>query len=110
MDAPTWNQALVFAIGPGAAVIAGIIISVAIEYVPSFQALAEKWKVLVFIVLCQVVPLAATILAIATGEFGVWGDVAGTWWPAVWSGLSAAGFGTLFHAWVPTPLRKAPIQ
>lgn len=107
MDAPTWNQALTFAIGPGAAVIAGIVISILIEYWPWFQGLSEKMKVLVFVLLCLVVPVLATVLAIATGEFGMWGDVAGTWWPAIWSGLSAAGFGTLFHAWAPSPLRKS---
>lgn len=106
MEVPTWSEALRFAVGPGAAVLAGIFISILIEYWPAFQALSEKLKVLVYVGLCLVVPVLATVLAISTGEWGTWGDISGTWWPSVWAGLSAAGFGTLFHAWVPSPLRQ----
>lgn len=106
MDAPTWNEALKFAAGPGAAVIAGIVISVLIEYVGGFQALEEKYKVAVYVLLCLAVPVGATALAVLTNEWGAWGDVATTWWPAVYAGLTGAGIGTLFHAWAPAPLRK----
>jgi Na+-translocating ferredoxin:NAD+ oxidoreductase RnfE subunit len=101
----TWQEALAWANGAGAAVIAGLFIAIVAEYWSAFQALAEKYKVGVYVVLCLVVPLVATALSIATGEGGEWGDVAGTWWPAFYNGLAAAGIGTLFHAWVPVPLR-----
>lgn len=104
---PSWTEALEFATGPGAAAIAGIIISALIEYWRWFQLLGQKYKVAVYVGLCLIVPLMATVLAILTGEWGAWGDVAGTWWPAVWSGLSAAGLGTLFHAWKPSSVRKS---
>jgi len=102
---PTWPEALQFAIGPGAAVVAGVIISVLIEYWSWFQHRRQKTKVAVYVGLCVAVPLVATALSILTGVSGAWADVAGTWWPAVWSGLSAAGFGTLFHAWKPSAIR-----
>jgi len=103
---PTWSEALHFAIGPGAAVLAGIIISLLVEYWPWFQRLAQKYKVAVYVGLCVAVPLVATTLAIATRTFGQWGDVATTWWPAVFQGFSAAGIGTLFHAWKPSEIRR----
>lgn len=103
---PTWPEALQFAIGPGAAVVAGVIISILVEYWAWFQALEEKYKVAAYTGLCVAVPLVATALGILTGVFGPWGDVAGVWWPSVYSGLAAAGFGSLFHAWKPSRLRQ----
>ena len=105
MEPVAWNQALGFAMGPGAAVVAGVLISVAVEYSARFRALAGKWKVAVFTGLCLVVPVAAQAFSIATGVGGAWGDLPTTWWPAVWSGLSAAGIGGLWHAWKPARLR-----
>ena len=102
---PSWPDALNFAIGPGAAVIAGVVISVLVEYWTWFQHRQQKTKVAVFVGLCVAVPLGATALGILTGVFGPWGDVAGTWWPAFYSGFSAAGIGTLFHAWKPAVIR-----
>jgi hypothetical protein len=101
----TWDQALGFAMGPGAAIIAGVLISIGVEYSARFQALGSKWKVAVFTGLCVAVPLAAQALSIATGVGGAWGDLPTTWWPAAWSGLSAAGVGGLWHAWKPARLR-----
>ena len=103
---PSWSEALRFLVGPGAAIASGVIISVAIEYWPAFQALSQKTKVLVYVGLCILVPLVATAAAVATQTWGAWGDVAGTWWPAAWAGFSAAGIGTLFHAWKPSALRQ----
>jgi len=103
---PTWTEALQFAAGPGAAVIAGIIISVLVEYWNWFQARQQKSKVAVYVGLCVAVPLASTALAIATGEWGSWGDIGGTWWPAVYAGLAGAGLGNLFHAYKPNSLRN----
>ena len=110
MDAPTWQEALNLARGPFAATIAGVIISLLVEYWAWFQALAQKTKVAVYVGLCVAVPLAATALSILTGEGGAWGDVATTWWPAFYAGLSAAGFGTLFHAWKPSALQRPSIR
>jgi hypothetical protein len=101
----TWQEALQFMNGSGAAVIAGVLISVLIEYWAGFQALEQKHKVLVYVALCLFIPALAAVLSIATGVGGAWGDVAGTWWPAAYNGLMAAGIGTLFHAWAPSPLR-----
>lgn len=106
MQSMTWPEALQFAIGPGGAVIAGVLISILAEYWPAFQALGQKYKVAVYVGLCLLVPVGATALGILTAEFGQWGDIGGTWWPAIYSGIGAAGIGTLFHAWAPTPLRK----
>ncbi len=97
----SFTQALEFARGPGIAVIAGWIISFALEYSAGFQTISAKARVLVYILLCLVVPLAATALSVATGIFGAWPDVATTWWPAIAAGIFAAGLGTLFHAYVP---------
>lgn len=104
---PTWEEALHYVVGPGAAILAGLFISVLIEYWPAFQSLEEKYKVGVYVVLCVVFALGGTALAIATHVWGDWGDIQTTWWPALWAGFAASGIGTLFHAWVPSPLRKA---
>jgi len=106
MMVPSWAEALHFFVGAGAAVASGVIISVLIEYWPWFQTREQKTKVAVYVGLCILVPLVATAAAIATRTWGTWGDVAGTWWPAVWAGFSAAGLGTLFHAWKPDVLRQ----
>lgn len=103
---PTWEEALHFAVGPGAAVLAGLVISVVVEYWTAFQALDQKWKVAIYFGLCIGFALGGQALAIATGVWGSWGDVQGTWWPALWAGIAASGIGTLFHAWVPSPLRR----
>jgi hypothetical protein len=101
----TFQEALQLARGPAVATIAGWMISALIEWWPEFQALQSKrTRVLVYILLCMIVPLAATIASIATGIFGAWTDIANTWWPAIWAGIGAAGLGTLFHAFVPEPV------
>lgn len=102
---PSWAEALHFMVGPGAAVASGVVISILIGYWAWFEALEEKHKVAVYVGLCVLVPLVATALAIATRTWGTWLDVAGTWWPAIWAGFTAAGFGTLFHAWKPSQLK-----
>jgi ABC-type microcin C transport system permease subunit YejE len=98
---PSWSDALHFMVGPGAAVLAGLIISFLSEYWAKFQALGAKKKVLVYIGLCIVSSVLGTALAVSTGVWGAWFDIQTTWWPAVWAGLAASGIGTLFHAWVP---------
>lgn len=103
---PSWSEALHLMVGPFAAVVAGVVINIAIEYSRRFQALEEKYKVAVYVGLCLIVPLLATAAAVATHVWGSWGDVAGTWWPAIWAGLAAAGFGRLWHAWKPERLKQ----
>jgi hypothetical protein len=103
---PSFDEALRWIVGPGAAVLAGLLISVVAEYWAGFQALDAKYKVLVYFGLCLLATFGGTALAVATGAWGAWGDVRETWWPALWQGISASGVGTLFHAWVPSPLRK----
>lgn len=105
---PTFDEALRWLVGPGAAVLAGLIISVVAEYWAAFQTLDAKYKVAVYFVLCLLATFGGTALAVATGSWGDWNDIRGTWWPALWQGIAASGVGTLFHAWVPSPLRKTP--
>jgi hypothetical protein len=104
---PTWEESLHWLVGPGAAVLAGLVISVLSEYWPKFQTMEAKYKVAVYFFLCVVTALGATSLAVGTGVWGDWNDVQGTWWPGLWAGIAASGIGTLFHAWVPSPLRAA---
>jgi len=102
----TWEQALQWAATGGVAAIAGLIISVLIEYWPAFQALQAKAMVAIYIILCLIIPMIAMSLGVVTGV-GEWGSFGDTWWPAIQNGLGAASLGTLFHAWAPSPLRKA---
>ncbi len=104
---PTFEQALRWVVGPGAAVLAGLAISVLSEYWTKFQGLEAKYKVAVYFGLCLVGTFTATALAVASGLWGAWNDIPNTWWPALWNGIAASGIGTLFHAWVPSPLRKS---
>lgn len=102
---PTWEEGLRWLVGPGAAVLAGLIISVLSEYWSKFQMLEKKWKVAIYFGLCLMATFSGTALAIATGVWGAWNDIQNTWWPAFWAGIAASGVGTLFHAWVPEPFR-----
>jgi hypothetical protein len=104
---PSWSDALHFMVGPGAAALAGLIISFLSEYWTKFQTLEAKKKVLAYIGLCVFSALLGTALAVATGVWGAWLDIQTTWWPAIWAGLAASGIGTLFHAWVPEPLKQS---
>jgi len=93
----SWGDFLRYAAGPGIGVIVGVILSFLIEYIPPYCQLDSKGKRLVFFALCLCVPLLATLAAVATGEWGAWGDLRGTWWPALTSGVLAGGVGTLVH-------------
>lgn len=93
----TWGEFLQYAASPGIGVIVGVILSVVVEYLPSYETLVPKWKRLVFVGLCFVVPLVATALAVATGEWGEWADWQTTWWPAFVAGFSATATGTVAH-------------
>jgi hypothetical protein len=93
----SWGDFLRYAASPGIAVIVGVVISVGVEYWPAYDQLLPKWKRLVFFGLSLAVPLMATALAVATGEWGAWADLRGTWWPALVAGFVAGGTGTLYH-------------
>ena len=93
----SWSEFLQYAASPGIAVIVGVILSVVVEYIPRYETLAPKWKRAVFVVLCFAVPVAATALAIVTGEWGAWNDWQTTWWPALVAAFAATASGTIMH-------------
>jgi len=93
----SWSEFLKWAASPGINAIVGAVLSFVVEYLPSYGSLDAKWKRLVFFALSMLVPLAATALAVATGEWGAWGDWATTWWPAIVAGFAAGSIGTLVH-------------
>jgi len=93
----SWGDFLHYASSAGIAVIVGIVLSVVVEYWSAYEVLEPKWKRLVFFGLCLAVPLLATVLAVATGEWGEWADWRGTWWPALVAGFVAGSAGTLVH-------------
>ncbi len=93
----SWSEFLQWASSPGINVIVGALLSVLIEYAPKYNDLEPKWKRLVFFGLSMVVPVGATALAVATGEWGTWGDFQGTWWPAIVAGATAGAAGTVAH-------------
>lgn len=92
-----WSEFLTYAAGPGVNAIVGFALSFCVDYIPGYDLLEPKLARLVFLGLAFVVPAGATALAIATGEWGVWNDWAGTWWPALVSGFTAGFAGTLAH-------------
>lgn len=93
----SWEEFIGFLLKPnGIAAAVGLLWSVAIEYVPGFEALAPKWKRVVFAGVCLVVPLLASALGMATGVYAPsFRDVV---WPAIVAGCVAFGAGTLLHA------------
>ena len=76
-------------------VIVGVVLSVLVEYAPSYAALAPKWKRAVFLLVCLIVPLLAALLGVLTaGWEPAW---AVTWWPALVAGVMTFGSGTVMH-------------
>jgi hypothetical protein len=92
----TWNEFLQFLSQPnGIALALGVGESVLVEYIPGFGELDPKWKRIVFLGLCFIVPLGAAGLGIATEGWGVtWQN---TFWPAVLAGGTAFAGGTVAH-------------
>lgn len=91
----TWEEFLRQLAGPGVAVAVGLAASELARYVPQFNPLAPKWKRLVFLGLCLLVPLSASALGILTCEWSF--SWSATLWPAIVSGVVAFGSGTLSH-------------
>jgi len=92
----SWPQAVAYAATPlGVGVIAGLLLSWLADYVPRFTYLDAKQKRLVFLAACLVVPIAASLLAAATGLARL------TWDPLLWNaivaGVTAFGAGTVLN-------------
>jgi hypothetical protein len=92
----SWSGFLALLSNPnGIAAAVGVVLSLVVEYIPTYEALAPKWKRLVFGGACFVVPLAAAGLGIATAGWDVSWEA--TFWPAVLAGGIAFGGGTVAH-------------
>jgi len=100
MDIPSFDSWLVALSGPLVGTAVALVLSWVVEYLPQYEALAGKYKRLVYFGLCLIVPIAAACLR------GVLGYVAWSFdpliWHALWAGMGAAGVGTLAH------IRKLP--
>jgi len=91
----TWEAFLRFVSGPGVAVVVGLLLSFALEYVPRFaywyEPLDPKPKRGVFIALCFIVPVSGALL-LGLGGYELW-----SWDPLIWrailGGAAAAGVG-----------------
>lgn len=100
---------LIYASGPGIAVIVGAILSFVAEYWAGYEALDPKAKRLVMALLCGVVPLVATGIRIALGYMAVEGLVPileQIIWPALVAALAGFGVSTLAHTRKLTPTAK----
>lgn len=92
----TWEGFLRLLSEPNAiAAAVGIAWSWLAEYVPGFRDLVPKWKRLVFLGLCLLIPVIAASLGILTCGWTVsWNTV---YWPALLAGFIAFGGGTVAH-------------
>lgn len=91
----TFADFLHYAAGPGVSAVVGVVLALVAEYIPAYQALAPKQKVLVFIAACFVLPLLAATLLGACG-FEPW-SFDPLYWQAIVAGFVASGIGTLAH-------------
>lgn len=90
-----WSEFLKYASGPGVAVIVGLLLSEAANYLPGFAGLSSQWKRVVFFLLCLAVPTLASVLGVVTAGWpATW---VATYWPALVAGGVAFGSGTLAH-------------
>lgn len=81
-------------------IVVGVLLSVAVEYLPWYTRLAPKWKRAVFFGLSLVVPVIGVVLGIATLSWPASWTM--TFWPALMAGVLAFASGQLMH------LRKLP--
>lgn len=92
----SWSDFLAYLSQPnGIAVAAGFLWSWLIQYIPKYEALAPKWKRLVFAVVCLAVPLVAAVLGVITLDWSL--DFEATFWPAIVAGATAFATGTISH-------------
>jgi hypothetical protein len=87
----------------GASMAVGVVLMAVGEYLPLYQGVETKWKRLVFFLICQVVPIAATLLGVWWREWPFSGEAM---FIAVQAGFVAFGTGTLGHGYL--PVKKAP--
>ena len=93
----SWSGFLALLSTPnGIAAGAGVFLSWLVEYLPKYDALAPKWKRLVFLGVCFVIPLIAAGLGILSAGWPASWDA--TFWPAILAGGIAFGGGTVAHA------------
>jgi len=91
-----WEEFLIWASSPGAIpLIVGVLLSILIEYVPTFGGLAPRWKRAAFFGFCLAVPLLAALFGVLTLGWPL--SWAGLLWPALVAGALAFGSGTLSH-------------
>ena len=82
----TWEAFLQSLSQPnGIAAAVGVVLSFIVEYIPNYEALDPKYKRLIFLALCFVVPLAAAGLGVATAGWPL------TWEPTFWNAVLAGG-------------------
>lgn len=92
----TWQDFLQLASDPGLITIAvGILLSIIVEYMPSFASLPPKWKRVIFFGLSLAAPISAAILGVATLDWSP--SFVDTFWPAIVAGVVSFGSGTLAH-------------
>ena len=93
----SWSNFLAYLSQPnGISAAVGALLSIILEYWPQFDALASRYKRLVFFVLCMAVPLAGAALGILTAEWPAGFEA--TFWPALVAGFVAFASGTALHA------------
>lgn len=92
----SWSQFLEFLSQPnGITAAVGVLLSFAVEYIPKYDGLAPKWKRLIFLGACLLVPLVAATLGVLTAEWPLAWEP--TYWQAVLAGGIAFGGGTVAH-------------
>lgn len=90
----TLDQFLQYASGAGVSAVVAVILSFIVEYIPSYDVLAPKYKRLVFIGMSFVVPLLASLAGVLLVNWPMTQELI---WSALVAGASAAGIGTLAH-------------
>lgn len=83
----TFQDFLAWAQNPGIAVVVGVVVSIAAEYVPQFGKLESKWKLPVILAFNVGIPLAAAGVGVAMGYQP--GGFDATYWPALVAGVAA---------------------
>lgn len=92
----SWGDFLKFMSEPnGISVIVGVVLSWLGEYVPGFTELLPKWKRLVFLAVCVLIPLVAAALRVWTAGASAGWDV--TWWPSLVAGGMSFAAGQVAH-------------
>ena len=73
----------------------GWIMSFVVEHFPRWENVAPRWKRLVFLGICLILPVAAMAIASAFGYYD--GTFVNTYWPALVAGGLAFASGTTAH-------------